>query len=76
MPHTIRSWVKIIGDVKAINGPQVTVETVNTTSDMREFRDEHPVLVADESILKKIKIGASIKISMVKVEVKQEVDFF
>lgn len=57
MPNTIRSWVEIIGDVMSINGPEVTVRTVNELSDGREFTDDHPVLVSDEKILSKIKIG-------------------
>ena len=57
MPNTIRSWVNMIGDVLSINGPQITVRTINKTSDNREFIDDHPVLIADDKILKKIKIG-------------------
>lgn len=57
MPNTIRSWVEMIGDVLSINGPEVIVRTVNVLSDGREFVDDHPVLVADENILKKIKVG-------------------
>ena len=57
MPNTIRSWVTMIGDVMSINGPEVVVRTINVTSDQREFIDDHPVLIADEAILKKIKIG-------------------
>ena len=57
MPNTIKSWVNIIGDVLSINGSEVTVQTVNTMADQREFIDQHPVMVAEEKILKKIKVG-------------------
>jgi hypothetical protein len=57
MPNTIRTWFEGIGDVLSINGPEVIVETKNVTSDNRVFLDQHPVLVADQEILKKIKVG-------------------
>lgn len=57
MPNTIRSWVKLIGDVLAVNGSEVIVQTVNVASDGRRFLDDHPVLIADENILKKVKVG-------------------
>jgi hypothetical protein len=57
MPNTIRSWVQLIGDVKSINGPEVVVTTMNTTTDNRVFEDDHPVLIKDDEILKKVKIG-------------------
>lgn len=57
MSNTIKSWVNMIGDIISINGPEVIVQTVNVTSDKREFIDNHPVLIADEKVLKKIKVG-------------------
>lgn len=57
MPNTIRSWVQLIGDVISINGPEVTVRTMNRTTDNRVFEDDHPVLISDEGILKKVKVG-------------------
>ena len=54
---TIRSWVQLIGDVLAINGQEVIVQTVNVASDGRRFLDDHPVLISDKDALKKVKVG-------------------
>jgi hypothetical protein len=53
----IKSWIKMIGDVLSVDGNQVVVQTVNVATDGRRFLDDHPVLVADEAALKKIKVG-------------------
>jgi hypothetical protein len=56
MPNTVKTFVQLIGDVIAINGPEVTVQTKNVRND-QAYYDDHPVLVADEKVLKKIKVG-------------------
>lgn len=56
MPNTIKSWVAMIGDVLSVDGQQVTLQTVNVGSDGTKYTDNHPVLVADEKVLKQIKI--------------------
>ena len=57
MPNTIKSWVVMIGDVLEINGQQITLQTVNYGGDGSRYTDTHPVLVADEKILKQVKVG-------------------
>ena len=57
MPNTIKSWVTMIGDVLSVDGQQVTLQTVNYGSDGSKYTDSHPVLIADEKVLKQIKVG-------------------
>jgi hypothetical protein len=56
MPNTIKTWVKMIGDVIEINGQQVTLETVNYAGNGTKYIDNHPVMVP-EAVLPKIKVG-------------------
>jgi hypothetical protein len=53
----IKSWVVMIGDVVGITGPQVMLQTKNVANNGETYTDTHPVLVSDEKILEKVKIG-------------------
>ena len=62
MPNTVKTFVQLIGDVLSINGPEVTVQTKNYRND-QVYTDDHPVLVGDEKVLKKIKVGKKLGFS-------------